>query len=226
MALSGLLFLLWMTPAPIEPAGVGHCLYTECPFTGSTPAAQYRNLAACLTGPAVPAGPFCSCADLDSDGFVSLRDFAAYQIAPVYVCSRYLEVRQQPGLGFCPSLGTVYRANVIYALYGSLILNGSLIYEGDPATDRCLYFDSPLSCYVAKPFPPRRLTSLETAELHALIENIPQLVANCNYAFDPCVIWYVGGHNDYCFGDGNANEYREAIKAVAAYVSELAMDQP
>jgi len=227
MELSSLLFLTWIATAPAEPAGFDYCYFTECSFTGSTPAAQYRNLAACLTGPAVLAGPLCSCADLDSDGFVSLRDFAAFQVAPVSVCSRYLEVRQNPGLGFCPTPGTVYRANVIYALNGSLLLVGSLIDEGDSEVDRCIPNTFPLPCYVAEPFVPRRLTSLEQAVLYALVENIPQLVADCDYAYDPCVIWYVGGHNDYCYGGGgNSDEYREAIRAVAAYVADLAMNIP
>ena len=156
-------------------------------------------------------------------------------MAPVRVCWRYLEVRQQPGLGFRPTPGTVYRANVIYALNGSLLLVGSLIDEGDPAADRCIpEYTFPLPCYVAKPFLSRRLTSLERSELSALVENIPQqgcqpectspCVGDCCYAFDPCVIWYVGGHNDYCYGEGNADEYRYAIGAVAAYVADLATD--
>lgn len=237
MELSGLLVLSWIATAPVEPAGFGYCNFTECSFSGSTPAAQYGNLAACLTGPVVQTGPLCSCADLDGDGYVSLRDFAAFQVAPLHVCSRYIEVRQEPGLGFCPTPGTVYRANVIYTLNGSLLLVGSLIDEGDSEVDRCIPgFTFPLSCYVAKPFLPRRLTSLERSELSALVQNIPQegcqrectnpCVGLCCFIIDPCVIWYVGRHNDYCYGLGNSDEYRHAIQAVAAYVADLAMNNP
>lgn len=236
MALSGLLFLLWITAAPIEPTGFASCLFWQCSSTDLTPAAQYANLAACLSGPGVPAGSSCTCADLDSDGYVSLRDYAAFQVAPVRVCWRYLEVRQRPGLGFCPVPGTVYRANVIYALNGSLLLAGSLIDEGDPEVDRCIERPYSFRCYVAKPFLPRVLTSVERSQLFALVRSIPQegcqpectdpCVGECCYAYDPCFIWYVGKHDDYCYGQGNASEYRQAVRAVAAYVADLANETP
>lgn len=237
MNLIWLVVVLLAASSPLQSTGYGGCRPTDCPFSGTTPATQFRNLTRCLTGPDELADPTCKCADLDADGHVSLRDIAAYQNVPVRICWRNLEIAQTSGLGFCPALGSAYRTNVVPALSGLSLLVGSTIEEGDPLTDLCFpTYLIPNGCYVARPFPARRMTSAEWTELSSLVANIPaegcQPECNgtctgfCCVAVDPCVIWRVGVNlhwvSDYCYGAGNTDEFRDAIRAVADFVSGLA----
>lgn len=213
---------------------VGRCSDGECPSSGSVEV-QYGVLAECLAGPQQRITISCSCADLDGDDFVSLRDFAAYQVAPVFLCLRDLVIWQGSGLGFCPQLGTIYRASVYTDHSGRKLLVGALIAEGDPAVDQCIYYLSD-PCFVAAPFPTRLLTELEWAELSALVDGIPPegcqpecthpCVGKCCDAglIDPCIIWHVNQDDTYCYGEGNAFEYRQAIRAVVTHVAALVAD--
>ena len=234
MELSSIL-LPWLCTAVIlgETAAFGRCSPSECPSSDLTPVAQCAILSPCLEGPAVSASPSCSCADLDADGYVSLRDYAAFQIVPVRVCSRYLEVRQDPGFGFCPNPGSIYRANVVYALNGNPLLAGSLVSIGDPTVDPCIpYIIFSEDCYVVRPFPPRQLTDAEWNALTSVVQDVPPegcpCESGCNYAIDPCVIWYIAvnlrWYNDYCyeFPWKNTEQYRQALHEVAAYLAVLA----
>ena len=220
-------------------ATVGRCADHVCPSTDSMEV-QYGVFAECLSGPDQRVYLTCTCADLDGDDFVSLRDFAIYQAAPVFLCQRDLVIWQGPGLGFCPQLGTIYRASVYTDHSGRKLLIGSMIAEGDPETDRCLLpgeVSLPLPCYVAVSFPTHLLTPLEWAELSALVNGIPPegcqhgcdwpCEGECCDAFfrDPCNILHVNQDTSYCYGGGNADEYRQAIQAVAAHVAALVSDE-
>lgn len=215
-------------------ATVGRCSDVACPSSGSVEV-QFGVLAECLAGPDQHIYSSCSCADLDGNDFVSLRDFSAYQVAPVFLCLRDLVIWQGPGLGFCPQLGTIYRASVYTDHSGRKLLIGSMIAQGDHKHDRCI-FQLEFPCYVAVPFPPRLLTVLEWAELSAVVDNIPPegcqpdcthpCVGLCCDAglYDPCVIWHVNQDDTYCYGNGNASAYRSAIRTVAAHVAALVRD--
>lgn len=233
MILLGLFLELFAASLPLQVAGYTRCQLNECPYSGATPPTQFRNLAACLMGPDTRAGSSCECADLDSDDFVTLRDLAAFQNTPVQVCFRNLTIRQDPGLGFCPQVGAVLRANVIPALNGLPLLVGSLVELGDPDIDRCVYSGPFKSCYVGVPFLARQLTATEWFQLSALIQAIPAegcpCLGQCNYAIDPCQILKVNNFDTYCYayGSGTADDlYRDALWAVADYAAELATSDP
>lgn len=217
---------------------VGRCSDFHCPSSGSVEV-QYGVFAECLDGPDQSVHSPCSCADLDGDDFVSLRDFAIYQVAPVFLCQRDLVIWQGSGLGFCPELGTIYRASVFRDHSGRRLLAGSMIAEGNLETDSCISpneISLPLPCYVAVPFPVRLLTEPEWAEIAALVDGIPPegcqpectlpCIGRCCDAlyYDTCRILHVNQDTTFCYGEGNASVYRQAIQAVAAHVAALVTD--
>jgi len=51
----------------------------DCDGNGFVDMADFANFAGCLLGPGAGLGAECSCFDLDSDGDVTLRDFAVFQ---------------------------------------------------------------------------------------------------------------------------------------------------
>lgn len=213
---------------------VGQCYFPPCDPSlcastpdGSAVQAQGAHLTTCLTGPAEEVESLCSCADLDADDHVTLRDVAAFQASPVLVCSRELAVEQRPGLGYCPVPGTVHRANLIPTVDDRLLLAGSLLVERDPKFGMCLWYETsvPKACYVAVPFPPRTLTTDQQAHLSALLAHITTC-PNPDFAVDPCRILclrYDGAtHSDYCYDGPKEDAYRQAIYNVTDYLVELA----
>jgi Na+-translocating ferredoxin:NAD+ oxidoreductase RNF subunit RnfB len=225
---SSLLIPFWMA-VPV----VGQCYFPSCDpsLCASTPVgsgvqAQGAHLTTCLTGPAEEVESLSSCADLDADDHVTLRDFAAFQASPVLVCSRELTVEQTPGLGFCPVPGTIHRANLIPTVDDRLLLAGSILVEGDPAQGMCLWYEAPApsDCFFAVPFPPRTLTPDQEAQLSALLAHVTSC-QNPDFAVDPCRILclrYDGAsHSDYCYDGPKEDAYRQAIHNVTDYLDEL-----
>jgi hypothetical protein len=51
----------------------------DCNEDGIVNLVDHKALVACLTGPGASAGPACHCFDVDANGRVDLRDFAAIQ---------------------------------------------------------------------------------------------------------------------------------------------------
>lgn len=215
----------------------GQCYFPACDSSlcslrpvDSTVQAQGAHLTTCLTGPTPEVESSCSCADLDADDHVTLRDFAVFQATPVLVCSRELTVEQTPAEGFCPVPGTMHRASLIRTLDERLVLVGLMLVEGDPARGICLWGRShyPDECYFAVPFPPRTLPPDQEAHLSALLASI----ATCqdpNWAADPCRIWclrYDGrSRRDYCYGGPKEDAYRQAVHNVTDYLNQL-VNQP
>ncbi len=236
MGVFGFLFIFSLVPVPGSAAGHGHYPFFACGFPFPDLLMQYEHIGACLTGPAeFVTSSSCTCADLDYDGHVSLRDFAVFQLAPLLVCTRYLTPSQEPGFGFCPTPGTIFRANVIRTLSGDLVLVGSLIEEGNPEVDVCLGYDffGP-TCYIGVPFPPLLLSPNEQLELSALLMRIPKSCETvctdpstdpCCKHPEKCVIRYLRHqgkwHDDFCYGCGNADEYRRAFRDVVEYLRAL-----
>lgn len=234
MHVLALSIILWVVGADTSAAGLPgppRCDPLQC---GRPPDPnlldQYEQIATCMTGPGQWVAPSCACADLDGDAHVTLRDFAALQIVPVFVCERGLAFAQRPGMGFCPSPGTVHSANVIPALDGTVVLVGARILEGDPERNQCLpYVIWPSECLIDVYFPPRTLSLDEQNELSALLTAIPEDPCCDDWAVDPCVILYLRyqgqEHRTYCYGCDKSEAYRRAISDVADYLAEL-LTQP
>ena len=131
-----------------------------------------------------------------------------------------------PGLGYCPSPGTIFRANDFEAFDGTVLLVGTLVAEGDPNVDECIYESAP-GCFIAIPFPPIVLTSQEISTLDAKLDAIPTTFPDCcNYAWDPCIIRHLsfGGRtlSDYCWGCDEADAYRGRIRNVFTFLEQIA----
>jgi len=60
----------------------GSCVESlgDCDLKGRLDLADFASLAGCMAGPGSDVATECGCADMDFDGDVDLRDFAAFQI--------------------------------------------------------------------------------------------------------------------------------------------------
>lgn len=217
-----------LLPPERDFAGYASCDSPGCTTLPFTLPGQYKLIADCLSGPDAPTPGQCACADVDYDGHVGLMDFAVYQNFPLYLCYRQFEIRQFPGLGYCPQPGTLFEAALIPAIDGSRVLTGSFLEIGDQESDRCVpegYYDS--NCFIAILFLGNPIDPVDFAILNSLLQQIPPLqYESCNFAYDPCVIVYIDvpakEYDNYCYGSEYADYYRASIQAVFDFVTQLA----
>jgi hypothetical protein len=217
-------------------AGFYSCSASQCTsFPQDSVLGQFSYLVGCLRGPLVSRPGPCGCADVLNDGHVTLREFAEFQNFPMRFCDRHVSISQQPALGYCPLADSILRAEIIPTLDGSLVLLGSLVFQGDRDFDSCIpdaYYD----CYIEIPFRAMLLTEGNVIELTTLLEEIPAECDTgcpdpggwcCSFIVDPCRITYLSYEaqnvNDYCYPCGNSDLYRASIANVLGYLSALVM---
>jgi len=124
------------------------------------------------------------------------RDFAGF--------SRF-EYAQQPGLGFCGEVGTVRTAVIAKSDAGAYHLEMSLLLEGTPGVDPCLFPGRGPPCVVDVPLTPRDLTEKEAERVREVFAIVPLFADSAEIceciAIDPCLIrnftWDADGASDF-----------------------------
>jgi hypothetical protein len=138
-----------------------------------------------------------------------------------------LKFSRQPVDGFCPRDGEVFKATVWRNGAGAQTLTGSRLVGFDALRDSCIQTINSGRCLVEVPFENRVLTPAQSAEFQRLLDAIPVVPHNINYACDPCLItrYEFGGRTEDANPcDSVPEAYHQSLVSVEDFLNSLSSD--
>jgi len=137
-----------------------------------------------------------------------------------------LKFSRQPAEGFCPPDSAVFEATVWRDSAGGHILTGSRLKRFEALRDSCLETIYSGQCLVEVPFEKRVLTPAQSPEFQRLLDAIPVVPHNINYACDPCLItrYKFGGRTEDANPcDSVPGAYHQSLVSVEDFLDSLSL---
>jgi hypothetical protein len=138
-----------------------------------------------------------------------------------------LKFSRQPALGFCPRDGEVFKATIWRNGAGVQTLSGSRLAGFAAPHDSCIQTINSGRCLVDVPFENRVLTPAQSTEFLRLLDAIPAVPHNINYACDPCLItrYEFGGRTEDANPcDSVPEAYHQSLANVENFLDSLSSD--